>query len=76
MVKHLLAKMEVAEVYSPPRVTEMARKMGLRAGWALDLTMEDHDGRTWDLTSLAMRYRAVRKLFTAAAGVQTKCSWP
>ena len=29
---------EVAEVYSVPRVAEAAKKMGLKAGWALDLT--------------------------------------
>ena len=28
MFKHLLAEMEMAEIYSPPRVTDMARKWG------------------------------------------------
>ena len=36
--RNLILQMEVAEVYSPPRVTTMAEQMGLRAGWALDLT--------------------------------------
>ena len=28
---------EVSEVYSVPRVTKLAEKMGLKAGWALDI---------------------------------------
>ena len=55
-------KMEVAEVYSPPRVTRMAEQMGLRAGWALDLTTHDDDGRAWNFDQLEMRNRAVRRL--------------
>ena len=34
---------DAAEVYSPPRVTAAARKMGLNAAWALDLTQVDPD---------------------------------
>ena len=64
MVKHLLAKMEVAEVYSPPRVPEMARKMGLHAGWAFDITVADQDGRAWDFNQLEMRNRAIRNLLS------------
>ena len=62
MFKDLIAQMEVAEVYSPSRVTDMARQMGLRAGWALDITTQDVDGREWDFNQLAMRNRAVRKV--------------
>ena len=35
---------DVSEVYSPPRVTEVAEATGLRAGWALDLTVNQDDG--------------------------------
>ena len=62
MMKILLMNMEVAEVYSPPRVTQMARKMGLRAGWSLDLTTHDSDGRAWDFNNKEMRNRAARRL--------------
>ena len=62
MVKNLLAEIEMAEVYSPPRVTRMAEQMGLRAGWALDLTTCDDDGGLWDFDQLEMRNRAIRKL--------------
>ena len=62
MVKNLLAKIEVAEVYSPPRVTQMAESLGLRAGWALDLTTTDERGRPWNFDQLEMRNKAVHKL--------------
>ena len=62
MFNKLLPKIEVAEIYSPPRVTETAKKMGLRAGWALDITTSDVDGRAWDFNQLEMRNRTVRKL--------------
>ena len=35
--------------------------MGLRAGWALDITTRDKDGREWDFNQLEMRNRAVRR---------------
>ena len=62
MVKHLLTKMEVAEIYSPPRVTDMARNIGLRAGWAFDITVADNDGRALDFNQFEMRNRAIRKV--------------
>ena len=34
---------DVAELYSPPRVTEMAGTMGMEPGFALDLTKDDED---------------------------------
>ena len=64
IVKHLFAKIEVAEVYGPPRATDMARKTGLRAGWALDITVADHDGRAWNSNQFEMRNRAIRKLLS------------
>ena len=30
--------MDVAEVYSPPRVAKTAVRVGMKAGWSLDLT--------------------------------------
>lgn len=63
MIQLLVNKIKAAEVYSPPRVAEMARKMGLKAGWSLDITTTDHDGRKRDSNDTEMRNRAVRKLF-------------
>ena len=62
MLGMLINNMQVAEVYSPPMVVEMANKMGLRGGWGLDLTTTDDDELPWDFNSLKMRNRAVRKL--------------
>ena len=62
MLTMLTTRMDVAEVYSPARVAQMARQMGLRGGWSLDLTTEDADGRSWDFNQLEMRNRAVRKV--------------
>ena len=56
-------KMDVAEVYSPPRITAMARTMGLKDGWALDLTEVDpDDGEPWDLSRKDKREKAKKKI--------------
>ena len=46
----------VAEVYSPPRVIELAQQFGLRRGFALDLT------NGWDFTLASDRARALKLL--------------
>ena len=51
----------VSEIYSPPRITDLLRKMRskhLMAGFALDLTVLDEDGEPWDFTVEAKRQRA------------------
>ena len=63
MIKNLLAEIEVAEVHSPPRVIRMVEQMGLRVGWAFDLTIYDEDGRPWVFDQFEMSNRAVHKLF-------------
>ena len=40
----------------------MAERLGLKAGWALDLTTCDEDGRPWNFDQVEMRNRAVRRL--------------
>ena len=56
---------DVSEIYSPPRVTAMAEKIGLRAGWALDLVEVDpEDGLPWDFSTQAKREKALRKIKT------------
>ena len=48
----------IAEVFSPPRVTTMASKVGLRPGFSLDLTCPDpHDGKPWDFSNADKRKR-------------------
>ena len=55
----------VSEVYSPPRVTGLAGKMGLDSGMALDLSVLDpDDGKPWDFNDLSKRTKALHMLFT------------
>ena len=58
----LLNQVDVAEVCNPPRIAEMARKIGLRAGWRLDLTTCDEHGKPWDFNCSRTRNAVVRKL--------------
>ena len=45
-------KYDVCEIFSVPRVTQMAKDMGMRAGWALDITESDGiTKRSYDLSS-------------------------
>ena len=55
----------VSEIYSAPRVTEMARRkarLGLLPGCALDLTGCDERGRPWDFNVAEMRDQAEKRL--------------
>ncbi len=56
----------VSEVYSPPRVTDMLRKMAaceLMPGMAMDLTtVDEDDGKPWDFDDKAKRDKAKEKL--------------
>ena len=48
----------VSEVFSPPRATKLAAKVGLHPGFALDLTQSDSDGSVWDFSKKEKRDRA------------------
>ena len=55
----------VSEIYSPPRVTRAARMLphlGITPGFALDLIVEDQDGKPWGFDDPQKRNKAVRKL--------------
>ena len=54
--------MDVAEIYSPERVTRLAKEYGFSAGWAMDLTTTDENGRPWDFDCAHMRTKATRRL--------------
>ena len=53
---------DIAEVFSPPRITAVAQRIGLRSGCNLDLTTHDTDGKPWDFDSKEMRNRAILKV--------------
>ena len=51
----------ISELFSPPRVTHIATKIGLKPGFALDLTQVDpEDGKPWDLSDAAKQAKAER----------------
>ena len=55
----------MSEVYSAPRVTDVARrrkKYGIEPGVALDLTTVDEQGKPWDFNDPRQRYQAERLL--------------
>ena len=62
MMKLMAEDIDVAEVYSSPRIAVKAAGMGLKAGWGLDLTVKDHDGRRWDFYKLDMGKRAMENI--------------
>ena len=56
-------KNDVSEVYSPPRMIEVAESVGLKGGWAVDLTQVDpDDGMPWDLSIEAKQKKVMRKV--------------
>ena len=54
LLEHRLARVDVTEVFSPPRVTVQAKKFGLKSGEAWDLT------NGWDFNLEAHRKQAER----------------
>lgn len=57
-----LTKPEVAELYSPPRITEYGERKGILSGVAFDLTTNDEDGRPWDFCLEEQRTKAAVKI--------------
>ena len=62
MMQLMIMGMDVAEFHSPPRIIEMASKTGLRAGWSMDITTKDLDGKSWDFNIPEMRNKVARRL--------------
>ena len=55
-------RVKVAEIYSPPRMTKMARQLGMEGEIALDLTTTDEKSEPCDLRKQQMREKAIRLL--------------
>lgn len=53
---------DVAEAYSPPRLTTTAERLGYRHSFALDLTTTNADGEKWDLSNRKMQEKALKLL--------------
>ena len=56
------SKVDVAEIYSPPRMTAMAHSLGQKAGSAMDLTTVDEDGMPWDFSVTSNQKKAMKIL--------------
>ena len=52
-------EVDVAEAFSPPRMAAMATRLGYKSGFSLDLTGQDEEGRTWDLSDKVMQDAAL-----------------
>ena len=52
-------KHDVSEIYSPPRVVAMARKLGMKGGMSLDLTVPGENGYVWDFSKKSCRDEAM-----------------
>jgi len=54
---------DIAELFSPPRTAERARRRGYRGGWSLDVAHCDPwTGKTWDLSDEKVKESARRLL--------------
>ncbi len=53
-----VSRPRVSEIYSPPRVTQVAGEYGLAKGTAFDLTTCDADGQYWDFDQKDRRAQA------------------
>ena len=49
---------DVARVYSTPRAAKMTKRLGMKAGWSLDLTSIESDNEPWDLSRPEKKARA------------------
>ena len=49
---------DILDFYSPPRITHMAKLMGLQPGYASDFTVKGPDGLRWDFTRARDRLEA------------------
>ena len=50
----------VSEMWSPPRVTKLAHRFGLSAGFAYDLTVNDENGNPWNFDLQEQRDKCMR----------------
>jgi hypothetical protein len=69
---------DVSEAYSPPRVTKAASEVGMKGGWALDITTEDEKGQPWDFNDEKCRERVRRLVRTSKPTVligSPECKW-
>ena len=74
-----MGQLSVSEVFSPPRVSPVALRAGLKQGFALDLSADDPvTGRKWDFSQAADREAARRLVIKMEPGLliaTPPCTW-
>ena len=55
-------RIDCAEIYFPPRITEVASHMKMKRAWALDLTTKDDNGNPSDFCIASKRKKALELL--------------
>ena len=53
---------DIAEAYSPPRLTSEAKEFNLRCGFSFEITVPDADGTIWDFSKRSCRTKAWKRL--------------
>ena len=70
------SRFAVAEIFSPPRICERARKRGLAGGWSLEWIVKDPViGQVWNLQCERTKQKAMRMLKRDKPGLLV-CSPP
>ena len=69
---------DLCELFSPPRVAEVARTRGLRGGWSLDKLHEDPiTGQYWNLSDKAVQgrvWKMIRRDQPLVIGLSPECT--
>ena len=66
---------DLSEVYSVPRVAQMASELGMTQGFSLDFSRPTESGYVWNVWKRACRERALAFLVLCKEG-EGKCSLP
>ena len=57
------SNLDVVEIYSPPIIASMAKRLGMKAGWLFDLTgIDEADGEPLDFSKSDKRLQARAKV--------------
>ena len=71
-------RFDFCELFSPPRVAEVARTRGLRGGWSLDKLHEDPiTGQRWNLSDKAIQgrvWKMIRRYKPLVIGLSPECT--
>lgn len=61
-MKRVISSADITGAHDPERVNREAAKLGLRAGWSMDLTTTYRQGCRWDFSKVHMRNKSFRRV--------------